>query len=60
MLQVFLLYSIAHFVNRSHKALKLLDELDGGTGKAVALKGILDKMDIERPSQEQVGQHNKQ
>jgi len=42
------------------KANKLIEDLDGGSGSAVALRGILDKMDIEKPSpsQEQISPHN--
>lgn len=41
------------------KAIKLLEDLDGGRGRAASLRAILDKMDIERPpSQENVGQQN--
>lgn len=43
------------------KALTLIDELDGGSGKGEGLKKIMEKMDIERsPSQEMVSQHVKQ
>ncbi|KAK5937044.1 geranylgeranyl pyrophosphate synthetase [Knufia obscura] len=42
------------------KAHKLIDELDGGSGRATALRAILDMMDIERPSQEHIAQHTKE
>ncbi|KAK5095404.1 geranylgeranyl pyrophosphate synthetase [Exophiala xenobiotica] len=42
------------------KANKVIEDLDGGSGRAAALRGILDKMDIEKPSQEQVSQHSKE
>ena len=42
------------------KANKVIEDLDGGSGRAAALRGILDKMDIEKPSQEQVSQHIKE
>lgn len=41
------------------KAAKLIDELDGGSGKAEGLKRILERINIERPSQEEVSQHTK-
>ncbi|KAJ9659941.1 geranylgeranyl pyrophosphate synthetase [Neophaeococcomyces mojaviensis] len=41
----------------SGKALVLINELDGGSATGEGLKKILERMDIEKPSQEQVGQH---
>lgn len=39
------------------KTIHLLNELDGGSGKGLGISKILDRMDIEKPSQEEVGQH---
>ncbi|KAK5106400.1 geranylgeranyl pyrophosphate synthetase [Lithohypha guttulata] len=40
-----------------NKALAVINELDADTGRGAGVRKILDKMDIEKPSQEQVGQH---
>jgi len=41
----------------SVKAISLIDEIDAGSGNGEGLKKILERMDIEKPSQEEVGQH---
>lgn len=41
-----------------NKATKLINELDGDSGRGAGVKKILERMDIEKPSQEQVSQHS--
>lgn len=42
-----------------NKAAKLIDDLDGGTGKANDLRKILERINIEKPDREEVSQHTK-
>ena len=42
------------------KAIALINEMDGGSGLGDGLRKILERMDIEKPSEEHFTQQNKQ